>query len=118
MSSIVLMNDQREWLGFLLIADYASLSKGGESDFIFTGVPSNPSLFETPECEMILDHKHIEYRAKNKGTKNAISFEVQIEPSITFTLALEKTGTGTWTFKNSDGSVLQGKCEMAAKTRQ
>jgi hypothetical protein len=115
MSAIALMNGECTWLTSLFIADFESLSNGGESDCIFVGVPIEPALFESPEYLTLERYKRVEHRAHNSGAKGNFSIEVDLKPSGKLAIVLENSGAGMWTIRDGNNSEFTGKCELAKK---
>lgn len=113
MSAIMLQNENQDMLGFLMIADDSALSSNKESDCILTGVPQNGNLYDTPLCQIIQNHKNVEYLIQPEKQPN--TFSVDLKDGWKIFLSVDKNKEGNWLAKNEEGVELKGKLKALEK---
>ena len=113
MPAITLMNDDRKLLGWLLIAEDELLTPNQLRNCVLMGVPENTDLFHTPLCNVIQEHKIVEFVARVNGEPLALT--VDLNDGWSLHLSIGSEGAGPWSARHTSGTELLGHCELATK---
>jgi hypothetical protein len=113
MPAIALLNDEKELLGFMLVATDAPFAADAQYDCILTGVPKKAELFHTPLCNVIQDHKNTEFVVHVSGKPQVLT--VSLLDGWCLSVSLGDGGDGSWSAEHTDGTKLTGQCVLAKK---
>jgi len=115
MPTIVLQDTNDALLGFLLVAgDDTVLKSGGKRDCVFTGVPKDPALFDTPECSFVQEHKNTEWFVTVVMTRHGPQLQIAL-PGWLFLSTLSPSGVGEWNAIREGADKLAGNCQLVKK---
>lgn len=113
MPAIALLNDEKELLGFMLVAGDADFTPDTEYDCILTGAPKKAELLDTPLSRVIQDHQNAEFVLHVSGRPRV--FTVSLLDGWSLSVSLGDEGAGIWSAEHEDGSKLTGQCVLAKK---
>lgn len=113
MPAIALLNDEKELLGFMLVATNATFTADTRYDCVLTGVPKKAELFDTPLCSVVQDHKNTEFVLHVSEEPQVLT--VDLGDGWHLSISLGDDGAGTWSALHADGTRLTGQCVLAKK---
>ncbi|MBC8872777.1 MAG: hypothetical protein H8E44_25370 [Planctomycetes bacterium] len=113
MPAIALLNDEKELLGFMLVAGDAAFTPDTEYDCVLTGIPKIAELLDTPLCRVIQDHKNTEFVVHVSGRPRVLT--VSLLDGWSLSVSLGEEGAGSWSAEHDDGTRLTGQCILARK---
>ena len=113
MPAIALLNDEKELLGFMLVATDEPFAASQQYDCVFTGVPGDKDLLDTPLCNVIQEHKNTEFVLYVSDDTKV--FNVDLCDGWSLSLSIADEGYGSWSVKHISGADLSGKCILVKK---
>ncbi len=115
MPTIALQDRNNELLGFLLVAgDDTVFESGGKRDCVISGVPKNPTPFDTPECAFLQDRKNTEWSVNVAKTESGTQLQIAM-PGWLFLITLSSEGAGEWFAVREGADRLSGNCQRVEK---
>lgn len=113
MPAIALLVEPGKLVGFLLLANPGAIARApSESDCIFTGAPSDPSLLSHPLCAFVQEIKNSELLCTVEKCTDGVIVKVSPSSSATVELNFDSNGKGHWMVINA-GTRHSGICEFA-----
>jgi len=111
MSTVVLLDDSRLPIGFLLLAKGGPVESAVASDCIFMVLPTgSPSL----ASQFLSERKHQEFSVAVAAALGVTRIEGQCRHNETLLIELPQQGLGRWSIATADGISLAGQCEWAS----
>lgn len=115
MSAIALLVEPGELVGFLLLGNPAAIASApSDSDCIFTGVPSDPSLLSHPLGAFVQEVKNSEFHCMIEESTEGVIVKVTPTTGISVELNFSTGGSGQWVVTTENGRH-SGFCEFAKK---
>ena len=116
MSTIALLVAPGKLVGFLLLANASAISDAPSvSDCIFTGVPTETSLYSHELGTFVQEMKNTEYQCSIEKDGTNIVIKVTTSTDSVVLLTVKSDGVGKWHIEQKGKSSVEGICELASK---